>query len=350
MAVDELGNIYIADRNNNRIVTVTPAGVGAVLSTGTDTLSSPQGVAVGVFGTVYIADSGNARIVEVQPSAIGFGHSAVGTTSGTTLSLPFSVGAASTVGSVQAFTLGTAGLDFTVVAAGTTCVVGTTDVLSCSVNVQFLPTAAGLRRGEVVLFDQSTPPVPISSVSLYGTGDAPLATLSPGIASVISTGSVTTLNPFQIALDGGGNMYVGNHTGGNVLKVPAGGGSATVVNTGGITLTDVTGVVLDGAGNLYIADHALNRIVEVTPSGVASVLNISGLSPGLNQPLELAMDGAGNLYIADSQNSRVVIVTPQGVGSVLSTGSYVLSGRVSRGLRWTGLEPSTLQTEPIVMW
>jgi sugar lactone lactonase YvrE len=313
VSVDGLGSIYIADYFNNRIVTVAPGGAGAVLSMGSLSLVHPRGVAVDVSGTVYIADTGDAGIVEVMASVVNFGHAQVRALS--TLTLPFTVPSGISIGNVAALTLGAPNLDFVWSEASCT---GT----SCTVNMAFLPTVPGLRRGAVTLYDQNQNP--LITVPLHGTGDAPLATLSPGTASVINTGGVGTLDPFQIALDGAGNMYVGNHTGGNVVKVAAGGGSASVVNTGGVTLTDVTGVVLDGAGNLYIADHAGSRIVKVTEAGVASVLNITGLSPGLNQPLELAIDGAGDLYIADSLNNRIVIVTPTGAGSVLLTGSYML--------------------------
>jgi sugar lactone lactonase YvrE len=262
----------------------------------------------------------------VQDSTVGFGHLPVGAVSGTIVALPFAVGFSSTLGSVQALTLGTTGLDFTVVAAGTTCVAGTTDVMSCNVNVQFLPTAGGLRRGSLQLFNNASPNAPIISVPIYGFGDAPLATLSPNTASVISTGGVATDTPFQVALDGAGNMYVADYEGGNVLKVPPGGGSASVVSTGGITLGNPAGVALDGAGNLFITDHFNDRIVEVTAGGVSSVLGITGLSEGLVIPTGLAVDAAGNLYISDYGTGRVIKVTPAGAGSVVGTGSFTPGG------------------------
>ena len=175
-------------------------------------------------------------------------------------------------------------------------------------------------------------------VPLYGFSDAPLAALAPNTATVINTGGVVTYYPFQPALDGAGNIYVGNYvlSGPNpkVVKIAAGGGSASVVSTGGITLGAICGVALDGAGNHFIGDHAYDRIVVVTPGGVASELAISGLSPTLSEPTELAFDAAGNLYIADySPNARIVKVssltvagsTSSGVGTMLDTGSYTFS-------------------------
>jgi sugar lactone lactonase YvrE len=342
VAVDNLGNVYIADRNNNRIVTVTSAGVGNVLNTGSTTLHFPQGVAVDIFGTVYINDNnGGSRIVEVAPTTVGFGHLATGAVSGTTLTLPITIGSGVTFGSVQAFTQGTPGLDFTV--ASTTCVSGTTTDAPCTVNVTFLSTAAGLRRGAVVIYNDATPNLPILTVPIYGTGDAPLAALAPNTGTVVSTGGVTLSGPFNLALDGAGNMYVGDYIGSNVTWIPAGGGAATVValgTPGSIPADEITGVAVDGAGNLFIGDYFNSRILVVTPGGVVSVLSISGLSPALGHPVALALDAAGNLYIADYTNGQIVRVsglvvvgsTSSGQGEAIATGTFSFAEDTLTGL------------------
>jgi sugar lactone lactonase YvrE len=333
VAVDGPGNVYIADRQNNRIVIVAPGGAGDVLHTAGMTLVSPEGVAVGVSGAVYVA--GYSGITEVQNSAVGFGHLPNGAVSGTTLTLPITIAYNATFGSVQAFTQGTPSLDFTV--ASTTCVAGTTTDGACTVNVTFLPTAAGLRRGAMVIYNNATPNVPILTVPIYGTGDAPVAALTPSTGSVISTGGLTLSFPFQVALDGAGNMYVAND-GGNVVRIPAGGGAATVVALP--TGEEVDGVAIDGAGNLFVSDHLNNRILVVTPAGVVSVLSITGLSPLLGLPVTLAFDGAGNLYIADYANGRIIRVstlvvagsTSSGLGTVIGTGAFTFTAASLTGL------------------
>ena len=339
VAVDRVGNVYIADRQNNRIVTVTPGGVGNVLYLGSVTLVSPEGVAVGVSGAVYIADYNG--ITEAQNSAVGFGHLTTGALSGRTLTLPITIGYNATFGSVQALTQGTPGLDFTV--ASTTCVSGVTTNGACTVNVIFLPTAAGLRRGAVVIYNNATPNVPILTVPIYGIGDAPLASLSPNTGTVINAGGLTLSNPYQVALDGAGNMYVGDYTGSNVTRIPAGGGSATLValgTPGSEAVQNITGVAVDGAGNLYIADHENSRILVVTPGGIVSVLSITGLSPSLGFPTALAFDAAGNLYIADFTNGRIIRVstlvvagsTSSGLGTVIGSGILSFTGSTLTGL------------------
>src|SRR5580704_11841907 len=333
VAVDGPGNVYIADRQNNRIVIVPPGGIGDVLHTAGMTLVSPEGVAVGVSGAVYVADS--SGVAEVQNSAVGFGHLPTGAVSGTTLTLPITIAFNATFGSVQAMTQGTPGLDFTV--ASTTCVAGVTNNGPCTVTITFLPTADGLRRGAMVVYNNASPNVPILTVPLYGWGDAPVAALSPNPGSVINTGGVPLAFPFQVALDGAGNMYVAND-GGNVVRIPAGGGSATVVALP--TGQEVDGVAVDGAGNLFVSDHLNNRILVATPAGVVSILSITGLSPALALPVALAFDGAGNLYIADYNSGRIIRVstlvvagsTSSGLGTVIGTGAFTFAGASLTGM------------------
>src|ERR1700733_7355185 len=364
IAVDRVGNVLIADTVNNRIAEVNTAGVGTdlanFLSDGSLLLSAPRGVAVDALGAVYIADTSNSRAVIVDPgtdwdpesagytsslnkSAVGFGHISLGSSTPTSLVLNFLVGyPVEGLGGVNVFTSGTQNLDFQIVSgANTTCGSSSTSGTTCTVEVSFLPTAPGLRNGALVLYDPDSNP--ILTVPLYGFGDAPLATLSPNTGSVISTGSLPLNDPYQVALDSAGNMYVGDYTGKYVTKIPAGGGSAAVVNLGtpgSIAVQNITGVALDGAGNLYIADHQNSRILVVTPGGIVSVLNITGLSPSLGFPTALAFDAAGSLYIADFTNGRIIVVsslfvsgsTSTGIGTVIPTGSYSFTGSTLTGL------------------
>jgi hypothetical protein len=74
VAVDDSGNVYVADRDSHTIRKVTPAGVvttiggTAGMASGTDgtgaaaLFSFPMGVAVSSAGTLFVADAGNNRI------------------------------------------------------------------------------------------------------------------------------------------------------------------------------------------------------------------------------------------------------------------------------------------------
>lgn len=359
VAVDNIGNLYVTD--TNRIAEVDTAGYGDVLATNKPVsigLSAPKAVAVDVFGTVYVADTGNHRVVAAAPrintniapgdpsyslnkTAVGFGHVQLGSSTPASLTLNFSIAFTPALGEIKVLTSGVPNLDFTATTGASNCTSGDAGT-ACNVYVQFLPTAPGLRTGAVVLYDDANPSRPMLTIPLYGWGDAPVAALAPNTGSVINTGALPTNNPYQIALDGAGNFYVGNYTGMNVTKVAAGGGSAAVVNLGtpgGTATQNLTGVALDGAGNLFIGDHQRSRIIVVTPGGVVSVLNINGLTPALGFPTALVFDGAGNLYIADFTNGRIVEVsslvvagtTATGKGTVLRTGAFSFAGSTLTG-------------------
>ncbi|MCI3926216.1 cadherin-like beta sandwich domain-containing protein [Paenibacillus sp. TRM 82003] len=71
LAVDRQGNMYVADKDNDRIVKLAPDG--SVLwsygsrGTGPEHLNFPSGVGLDSSGNVYIADNGNERIVKLSP-------------------------------------------------------------------------------------------------------------------------------------------------------------------------------------------------------------------------------------------------------------------------------------------
>ena len=66
MAVDSAGNVYVADRGNDRIQKFTSAGVflaeWGIFGTGEGEFNTLQGVAVDGAGNVYVADTKNDRI------------------------------------------------------------------------------------------------------------------------------------------------------------------------------------------------------------------------------------------------------------------------------------------------
>jgi hypothetical protein len=102
VAVDSFANIFIADTGNSRVVQVTSGGVGSVPSTGSLTLNTPAAVAVDISGAIRVADTANSRVALLMTSAVGFGELQVAALSGNSLTLPFTIGVAATLGSVQA--------------------------------------------------------------------------------------------------------------------------------------------------------------------------------------------------------------------------------------------------------
>ncbi len=161
-------------------------------------------------------------------------------------------------------------------------------------------------------------PVPVSAVvtTLAGSGNAGFADGLNAAASFYA--------PQQIAADATGNIYVAdtlNHrirkvTSTSVVSTLAGSGTAAFKDGtgGGADFFNPVGVAVDGAGNLLVGDKDNQRIRKVTPAGVVSTLagkdpagfgDGPGLAASFSGPSGVALDAAGVLYIADESNNRI---------------------------------------------
>ena len=74
--VDPAGNVYVADRDNNRVQKWAPGATEGVtvaggngMGSGPNQLFNPYGIAVDAAGNIYIADSGNDRVQKWAPGA-----------------------------------------------------------------------------------------------------------------------------------------------------------------------------------------------------------------------------------------------------------------------------------------
>jgi uncharacterized protein (TIGR03437 family) len=131
-------------------------------------------------------------------------------------------------------------------------------------------------------------------------------------------------NPWDLAVDSVGSIYVAdtdNHrirkiTAGGVITTLAGNGSRSFSGDGGpattASLNAPFGVALDGFGNVYIADGLNNRIRKVSPGGtISTVLQVTAA-------VGVAADSTGTLYVTEPRSHRVRGLTTQGAGVIVA--------------------------------
>jgi len=63
IAVDHTGNMFVTDRNNDRVQKITPEGFFSVLVD--SGLNKPEGIAVDTPGNIYFSDSNNDRVMKI---------------------------------------------------------------------------------------------------------------------------------------------------------------------------------------------------------------------------------------------------------------------------------------------
>jgi len=137
-------------------------------------------------------------------------------------------------------------------------------------------------------------------------------------------------NPYAIAIDEAGNLYVSD-SGNNMIRKITGGavstlaGSVTAGAANGAgayaSFNNPLGLVVDAAGNVYVCDGANNVIRKITATGDVSNFagagipgnaNGTGISARFNSPEGITIDAAGNLYVADEANELLRKVSPDG--------------------------------------
>ena len=107
-------------------------------------------------------------------------------------------------------------------------------------------------------------------------------------------------NPYRLAADTAGNVYVSDTNNNRVLKLAAGSSTQTVLPFTG--LNHPSQVAVDSAGNVYVTDMDKRVLKLAAGSSTQTVLPITGLHGND----DLAVDPAGNVYVADSPDNRVV--------------------------------------------
>lgn len=142
--------------------------------------------------------------------------------------------------------------------------------------------------------------------------------------------------PFGLAIDGSGNIYVADQSNQCIRKITSSGEVETIAggrkgfadgSTEKAMFNFPSGVAVGQGGNLYIADQFNNRIRVISASGDVSTLaggktegfvDGSGEMAMFGYPVSLATDLSGNIYVADQKNHSIRRVTPTGVVSTVA--------------------------------
>jgi len=263
VAVDEAGDVFIADYLNGRVVEV-PAGGGAQTTVGSG-LSGPSGVAVDGAGDVFIADYNNNQVVEV----------------------PAGGGPQVTVGSGLSHPNGVA-------------VDGAGDVFIADFgNNRVVKIPAGGGAQTTVGSGLSEP----AGMAVDGAGDVFIANYGNslvvevpaggGAQTTVNTGSYTLSSATGVAVDGAGDLFISDYGNNRIVEVPAGGGAPTTVGTG---LANPGGVAVDGGGDVFIGDRTNNRVVEVQraqpPTFNFAATNVGSIST--DSPQSATVQNIGN--------------------------------------------------------
>ncbi|TZF86380.1 T9SS type A sorting domain-containing protein (plasmid) [Pedobacter sp. BS3] len=326
VAVDSAGNIYVGDYTNNRIRKITAAGVVSTLAGqtspgsadgigGAASFTNPFGVTVDNLGNVYVADYNNQKIRKITPSGIV-----------STLAGSGTIGLAEGIGSAASFKYPvdviTDNIGNLYVADGNNKIRKIT-ITGYTINPE-LPGGLSLNAATGVI---SGTPSAVSPATNY------IITAYNQAGNSSDTLNIEIINtPPHIAYPDVQN-YIKNQIITPIAPVNTGGPvpATTYGETSTITISgDVSrpqGIAIDKSGNVYIADRAYHRIRKITPqetistlagSGTAGFADGSSATAMFNNPSDIAIDSAGNVYVSDIQNERIRKISPAGQVSTLA--------------------------------
>jgi streptogramin lyase len=293
VAVDESGNVYVADQSNHVIRKISPTGdVTTLAGDGSPGVVNgigsaarffyPSGVAVDGSGYVYVADTYNSLIRKISPTG-------------------------------EVTTL-----------AGEAQEHGAVNGIGSSARFNYPYGVAVDGSGNVYVADTSNHVIR----KISPTGDVTtLAGTAGSDGDGNGTGSAASFaGPYGVAVDESGYVYVADTSNHLIRKISPAGEVTTLAGTAGsIGAVNANGtsasfnypnrLAVDGPGNVYVADQGNHLIRKISPTGVVTTLagtagstgdvNANGTSASFNNPAGVAVDGSGNVYVADRNNHLI---------------------------------------------
>jgi trimeric autotransporter adhesin len=399
VARDALGNTYITSFSEHTVFKLTPsgqwsvfAGIGRFGYSGDGGLATnaalyyAAGIAIDSSGNVYIADRGNQRVRRVD-AATGIITTYAGNGSAGIRGQPNGDGGSATSASLQgprALTFDSVGNLYIADTDGdvirkvdnTPQHIITTYVGNGTVGARLQPNGDGGPATSASLnFPRGVAVDSLGNLYIADTRDQRIRKVDTSSPPIITTyagngvhgtpgqangdgGPATSANLFSprgVAIDSHDNLYIADTADQVVRKVDtsaqhviitvAGNGTATFAGDGGPALSASLNwpfaLSIDSAGTIEIVDLGNLRVRMVDANANISVLagggngGDGGLATNaiLAGPVELALDSAGNLFISDSDNQRIRRVSAGNAPTISThTGSGITAGTFGNGV------------------
>lgn len=392
LAVDRAGNLYVGDCNSNTIRKITPAGVVTTLAGtagtygGADGVGAearfnfPNGLAVDDSGNIYVADEINNTIrkitVDGTVTTLAGLAGASGRADGAGSAARFDRPTGVTVdgqGNVyvtdynnQLIRKVTAAGEVTTL-AGVGGAAGFLDGSGYLLNPSLFrnPTGIAVTTGNIA-YVADTGNHSIRSITTAGVVTT-LAGSTGNVGLADGTGSAATFNaPNSVAVGLSGNILVADTANHLIRVVTTGGTVTTLAGTGGTagsadgqgtgaSFNLPTGVAVDAAGNAYVADYGNHTIRKISPTGLVTTLagsagvagstNGAGTAASFNHPRALAVSADGTVYVSDSGNQLVRQITAAGFVTTLAGTAGVGGGGDGTGTGATFDGPAGLAVD-----
>ena len=312
VAIDEVGNVYVADTGNHTIRKVMPGGEVTTLAgcagikgsaDGRGVLArfnGPSCVKVDHAGNVFVTDRDNHMVRKVTPDGT------VTTLGGMPNVMTFAdgLGCSAHFAQPSGMALDEAGALYVADACNNRIAVG----VPCSVTRSVSASACVRKAAQMTDFSAASEPIETYVWDVFA-GQPGMPGVDDGIGR-----QARLSGPQGLAIDNAGTLYVADGRAGTIRKITTGGAVTTLGGTRG-SFTAPIGVAVDATGNCYVTDGA-KALWKVAPSG--DVKKVSGGSSKLGFIPGVAAGLAGNVYVADHNACTIRKVTSAGEMTVLA--------------------------------